>query len=279
MRLRLWEKVHLTGFDVIDGSDNLDGARLDAFLEDGLHAVEDVDASIDVGLGDEGNGIPRFALGGLDGGFEGLEEGVNPSRGMAAADRCGDSATFGVAENDDQVGVKVFDGVFDTADSLVGDDVAGDADDEEIADALIEEEFGGNPGIGTTEDDGERVLTFGDFGSTDGGLIGVGERVFDVALVPFNQALESLVGGDAGGLGFGCRGWHRWFRGLRKGGDGGDREAGDEDDPAGGGEKRAHGREGLNRHPVTWDWMARRCALEKLSERRLLSLPPHRAPD
>jgi hypothetical protein len=38
------------------------------------------------------------------------------------------------------------------------DDVAGDADDEQVAEALVEHDLGGHARIGAAEDDGERLL-------------------------------------------------------------------------------------------------------------------------
>jgi hypothetical protein len=39
-----------------------------------------------------------------------------------------------------------------------GDDVAGDADDEQVSQALIEHDFRGHARIGASEDDSERIL-------------------------------------------------------------------------------------------------------------------------
>jgi hypothetical protein len=54
------------------------------------------------------------------------------------------------------------------------DDVAGDSNDEEVAEALVEDQFRGDAGIGTTKDDCERFLSRDQRGATS--LIRKGER-------------------------------------------------------------------------------------------------------
>lgn len=64
----------------------------------------------------------------------------------------------GVSKDDNKTGVESGSRELDAADLRGGDDVAGDTDDEEIPEALVEDEFGGDPRIGTTQDDSERLL-------------------------------------------------------------------------------------------------------------------------
>jgi hypothetical protein len=47
-----------------------------------------------------------------------------------------------------------------------GHDVAGDSNDEEVAEALVEDQFRGDTGIRTTEDDCERLLSRDQRGTT-----------------------------------------------------------------------------------------------------------------
>ena len=54
------------------------------------------------------------------------------------------------------------------------DDVAGDSNDEEVAEALVEDQFRGDAGIRTTEDDCERLLSRDQRGTT--GMIRKGAR-------------------------------------------------------------------------------------------------------
>ena len=53
----------------------------------------------------------------------------------------GDSATFGMAHDNDQSSAQVIDCIFDTGDNIGVDDVAGDTDDKEIAESLVEYQF------------------------------------------------------------------------------------------------------------------------------------------
>jgi hypothetical protein len=46
----------------------------------------------------------------------------------------------------------------DTADLRRSDDVAGDTDNEKVAEALVEDELGRDPGIRTSQHDGEWLL-------------------------------------------------------------------------------------------------------------------------
>ena len=63
-----------------------------------------------------------------------------------------------MAEHDDQRRAELCGGELHAADLRRGDDVAGDADDEQVAEALVEHDFGGHPRVGAAEDDRERLL-------------------------------------------------------------------------------------------------------------------------
>ena len=67
-------------------------------------------------------------------------------------------AALRVAQHHHQAGAELFGGELDAADLGWGDDVAGDADDEQIAEALIEDDFDRYPGVGTAENGGEWFL-------------------------------------------------------------------------------------------------------------------------
>ena len=86
--------------------------------------------------------------------------------------RRGHGAALRVPEHDDEPRVELLGGELDAADQRRRDDVAGDADDEEIAEALIEHELGGHTRIGAAEDDRERLLAVRDFRAAPGGLAG-----------------------------------------------------------------------------------------------------------
>ena len=103
-----------------------------------------------------------------------------------------DRAALGVTHHDDQLRPERFRGELDRADERWRDDVAGDANDEEVAEALIEDELRGCAGVRATEDDGEGSLSVDELGAAV--MAGVGFReVGDEAGVALAQTLQ----GDA----------------------------------------------------------------------------------
>ncbi len=115
-------------------------------------------------------------------------------------DRRGDGAALGVAEHDDKAHVKALGGELHAADLRRRDDVAGDADDEQIPEALVEDEFGRHARVRAAEDDGEWLLAAGDFLAprvTGRGLQASGFR--DESSVPLPKPLESLQRWNHGG--------------------------------------------------------------------------------
>ena len=122
-----------------------------------------------------------------------------------------DRTAVGVAEHDDELRVEPRRRELHAADLRRRDDVARDADDEEIAESLVEDEFGRHPGIGTAEDDREGRLAGRQFEST-----GLGDRAFaagdfgDEPEVALAQALKGFVGRDHGSWGrvWSCRQRH-----------------------------------------------------------------------
>ena len=73
-----------------------------------------------------------------------------------------DRAALRVSEHHDQPRTEAGGGELDAADLRRSDDVAGDADDEQIAEPLIEDDFGRHAGVRATEDDRERLLRRGE---------------------------------------------------------------------------------------------------------------------
>ena len=66
---------------------------------------------------------------------------------------------LGVSQHHDQPRAEPRRGELDAADLRRGDDVSGNTDDKQVAEALIEDDLRGHPRIGTSENDGERLLT------------------------------------------------------------------------------------------------------------------------
>ena len=63
-----------------------------------------------------------------------------------------------MAEHHHQARAEGLGGELDAADLGGRDDVAGDADDEQVAESLIEDQLRGHARIGAAEDDGEGLL-------------------------------------------------------------------------------------------------------------------------
>jgi hypothetical protein len=66
-----------------------------------------------------------------------------------------------VAEDDDERDVQHPDAELQRAEDAGVDDVAGRADDEEVAQPHVEDDLGGDPGVGAAEEDGQRPLPVG----------------------------------------------------------------------------------------------------------------------
>ena len=69
-----------------------------------------------------------------------------------------DGTATGVTEDDNKASVKPGSRELDAADLRGSDDVAGDTDNEEVAEAPVKDEFGWDPRIGASQNDGEWLL-------------------------------------------------------------------------------------------------------------------------
>jgi hypothetical protein len=67
-------------------------------------------------------------------------------------------STLGVAEDDDQPGAESRSGELHAVDLRGGDDIARDADDEQVAESLIEDQLRWDSRIGAAKDNRERLL-------------------------------------------------------------------------------------------------------------------------
>src|SRR4029077_18826122 len=75
------------------------------------------------------------------------------------AGQCGaHRAAASVTEHNNQTRAEMFDPVFDAAQSVVVDQIAGVPDYENISDVLIKDDFGRRARIRASENDGERML-------------------------------------------------------------------------------------------------------------------------
>src|SRR4029077_6568758 len=75
----------------------------------------------------------------------------------------GHGATFLMSEHDQHRAMKVVDGILDTPQAYGVGDVTRGAYDEEIAEALVKNQLGRNPAVGTREDNGVGLLSRSEF--------------------------------------------------------------------------------------------------------------------
>lgn len=107
----------------------------------------------------------------------------------------------------------MFGGIFDAGDGELVSDIPGNSDDEEVAEALIEQDLGAEAGVGAGEDDGVGDLTLCDFEAFIDILVGVCFEALAEPSVAFDNAAESVFGvgvelGNRFGLRLGgCRGF------------------------------------------------------------------------
>jgi len=128
-----------------------------------------------------------------------------------------------VAEHDEERGAEHGGGVFQAGEAVGFEEVAGDADDEEVAAAGVEGEFGTDARVGAAQDAGVGVLPVGQ-GLALGLEIHAFRQAGDVALVAGDQPGERLVGSEDV-----LRLWRRTFgRGAQSGREGGGGKAGTE---------------------------------------------------
>ena len=104
-------------------------------------------------------------------------------RPLQLFERGQDRAALRVPEHDDQPRAEPRGGELDAADLRRRDDVAGDADDEQIAEPLIEDDLGRHARVGAAEDDRERLLPASARRGARGGDRGAAPIVGDEAAV------------------------------------------------------------------------------------------------
>jgi hypothetical protein len=163
------EEVDNAGFKGVLGADDPEAFVLNELFEQLRTFPEMVGRGTDVRTNcvmDEGVGV--VGEGGVEKGLEGwayaLDDGTQVSRvlkrrgTLKAFKGSEDGTATGVTEDDNKTSVKPGSRELDAADLRGSDDVAGDTDNEEVAEALVKDEFGWDPRIGASQDDGEWLL-------------------------------------------------------------------------------------------------------------------------
>ena len=101
------------------------------------------------------------------------------------------SPALGMPQNHHQPCAEPRRGELDAADLRRSDDVSGNADDKQVAKALIEDDLCRHPRVGTSENDGERLLTCRQLVAARLARERVAApNVRDEATVPLSQAFE-----------------------------------------------------------------------------------------
>jgi len=112
-------------------------------------------------------------------------------------DRKVNSTTTGMAEHDDESRAKFFHRQFDTAHQGGRDDIAGDPNDEEIAQANVKNDLDRHTGIGTAQNDRKRRLAIEVLIEPGMALAGVGTPVtVDKSGIAFPQFIQCFRGAD-----------------------------------------------------------------------------------
>ena len=171
------EEVHDAGFKGVLGANDGEAVVLNQLFEEPGAVPEVVGRRKDVGAnGVLDEGVRVVGDGSVEEGLEGrpnpiddraqVSGGLKALRTLKTLKGCEDGTATGVAEDDNKASVKPGSRELDAADLRGRDDVAGDADDEEVTEALVEDEFGWDPGIGASQDDGKWLLRRGEFDAT-----------------------------------------------------------------------------------------------------------------
>jgi hypothetical protein len=86
------------------------------------------------------------------------DQGIDVARSGPAVKRRRYSTATLMPQNDDETCAKMLDRVLDATQGIIIHQIAGRADDEEVPDVLIENDFGRRPRIGASNDNGKRML-------------------------------------------------------------------------------------------------------------------------
>ena len=113
--------------------------------------------------------------------------------GFATLDRCLNGPTSLVTENDNQPNTKVLCGVFDTPENGIIHNIARYPYDKNIAHALVKNDFGRDPGIGTPKNNGKGRLASLNLLSPLKSLVRMDAASPGISLVTLEKPLNSLV--------------------------------------------------------------------------------------
>jgi len=148
-------------------------------------------------------GIAGLALALGDGRLDELDQAIDGAGervlGIDVLDGRFDGAAAGMSENDDEWDVEFRDGILGAAfdgDAGTVDYIAGDADDEEFANANVKQDFRRDAGIGAGDDDGFGKLGLGERSKIRRATARMEDLAFDEALIAGEKLAQGFVGGE-----------------------------------------------------------------------------------
>src|SRR5664279_6471079 len=116
------------------------------------------------------------------------EERADLAGDLLALDGRADGATIGVSQDNNYLRAQDSGAILQAADDLRRDDVARDAGDKDVANALVENKFDGDAGVGAGQDGSEWLLFVSRVLLEDGKIVVVrGELSRDKPLVALHQ--------------------------------------------------------------------------------------------
>ena len=134
-----------------------------------------------------------------DAGRDEIDHGLDVGGGVPALDGGPDGAAVLVAQHHHKRAVQVLDGVLDAAQNDRIDHVASDADNEDVPQALVEDQFRRDAGVAAADDDGERLLPRDQLLAAGGRDVPGRHRRLDEAGVALPQEGQCLIGCDRRG--------------------------------------------------------------------------------
>ena len=157
--MRPIQQIDLSAIQSIISRYDLQAALVDSFLQDWFgradlpgHAPRVRDHTIM-------DSIARIVAGCVHRRLNRLHQRLEMSRHVSAFDRGRNRAALLVAQHHDQLCFEMLHRVLDAAQDIIVHQVPRHPDDEQISQALIEKQLGGNSRVGASENHGKRMLT------------------------------------------------------------------------------------------------------------------------
>ena len=187
--------IHLPGVERVDRADDTQLPRLDEFRQDRLGSAELFHDMHDVVADGVLNAIAGLVRGLIHGRTQRRHETRQLARQRAAFHRRGHGTAVLVSHDDDQRHVQMFGRVLDAGGLVVARNVAGDADREDVAQPLVEDDLGRYARIGARQDRAMRSLTGGQQMLTIRGLMWMQILLGGVMRIASLELGERRVGG------------------------------------------------------------------------------------